>query len=165
MVTLGVPGFSAMGGVQFSNTAIIAGAAATLAFVISCKFFDKSPRGIEGGLVRSYATDSDTGSLEQRIVNIIVKRSADKTTAMNNVDRIRAQVRLYNQRITKLADDRRTGKLTKFELRNQLRELVKQIAAELDIGIRPGRPQANPSMWYNWMATHPGASASYGAQY
>ena len=155
MAKLKIPGlsqaFSSAGGTP--TNMIIAAAAAGIAGYIGYTFLFKSD--VEATAVAAAAEIEMMGStnlvtLEQQLVNAVMQYAQNQDTVYNNVDRIKTAAQTYRIKLEELIKERLGGRVNETQMKQQLTEMVKEIAVMLEIPLRIGVSRPNPGPWNYW---------------
>ena len=155
MAKLKIPGlsqaFSSAGGSQ--TNMIIAAAATAIAGYIGYTYLFKPD--VDSQAVAPAAEIEMIGStnlvtLEQQLVNAVMQYAQNQDTVYNNVDRIKTAAQTYRIKLEELIKERLGGRLNETQMKQQLTEMVKEIATMLEIPLRSGTSPPNPGPWNYW---------------
>jgi hypothetical protein len=154
-LTLGIP---KLGGSGAGTTNLLLGvAAAGIAGYIGYTYFFKNEVeptataiAAAGEEMMNLRASTDLVSLEEQLVSSVLEYAQNRDTALGNRDRIRQAAMTYRLKLEELIKEKLGGRLTDIQMEQQLMEIIKDLAASLNIPLRTGSRPPNPAAWEYW---------------
>jgi hypothetical protein len=150
---LKIPSVGTKGGAATTNLVIGIVSAGIVGYLAYTHFFQTSvvpTAQAAAATAFAGAAGLDLVTLEEQLINGVMMYAQNRDTALANKDRIRTAAQTYRIKLEEMIKEQLGGRLTQTQQEQQMTELIKDIAASLDLPLRSGMTPPNPMAWEYW---------------
>lgn len=140
-------------GPSLINTIIGVASAGVVGYIAYTHFFQKDVAPAVAAAAEEmmfHTSSTDLVTLEEQLVNSVIQYAQNRDTALANRDRIRTAAQTYRIRLEDLIKEKLGGRLTDVQMQQKMTEMIKDLAATLNIALRSGMTPPNPVPWEFW---------------